>query len=75
MLIEATIDCLKYLSMCIESEKMLRSVLPILSTKGFPTGRIAIDCPYINGEDWQIHRTRVSGIYQEVLGHEYPKNS
>ena len=78
VLIEVAIDCvkylpaLKYLSMNVESEEMLRSVLPILRTEGLPTERIAIDCLYSG--DSQIYRTRVSGIYQEVLGHEYPEN-
>lgn len=78
VLIEAAIDCinylpaLKHLSMAVESEEMLRSVLPILRTEGLPTERIAID--YAFTEDWQTHRTKVSGIYQEVLGHEYPEN-
>ena len=78
VLIEAAIDCveylpaLKHLSMIVESEEMLRAVLPILRTEGLPTERIAID--YAFTEDWQTHRTKVSGIYQEVLGHEYPEN-
>ena len=78
VLIEVAIDCvkylpaLKYLSMNVESEEMLRSVLPILRPEGLPTERIAIDCLYSG--DSQIYRTRVSGIYQEVLGQEYPEN-
>jgi hypothetical protein len=63
----------KHLSMIVESEEMLRAVLPILRTEALPTERIAID--YAHYEDWQTHRTRVSGIYQEVLGHEYPENN
>ena len=80
VLIEAAIDCiyylpaLKHLSLIVENEEMLRSVLPILRTEGLPTELIVIDCPYINGEDWQTHKVRVSGVYQEVLGHEYPEN-
>ncbi len=79
VLIEAAIDylhhlpALKYLSMCVENEEMLRSVLSILRTEALPTERIAIGCAHY--EDWQTHRTRVSGIYQEVLGHEYPENN
>jgi hypothetical protein len=79
VLIEAAIDCihylpaLKHLSMTVENEEMLRSVLSILRTEALPTERIAIGCAHY--EDWQTHRTRVSGIYQEVLGHEYPENN
>jgi len=78
VLIEAAVDCinylpaLKHLSMTVENEEMLRSVLSIFRTAALPTERIAINYPA--GEDWQTHRTRVSGIYQEVLGHEYPEN-